>query len=162
MSTSTLSRLEQKTLGLDFLTLEPETVRAIPSPRFLKMSDILEDWNHHTENTVFLALRAGTENDIREAREILVGHHYAKELTPELSRRRHALLSKLSGLDIDPQPLPPPAPVTVTIPLDLLQRLTSACLGLGSAAPGWTMPPEGPSCYQKLGFEALAATYPKS
>jgi hypothetical protein len=82
----------------DFTTLDKVHVRNLSFLEFNAISDVLEDCNQHSENTVFLACRVGTDADIEEAREILLSHRAARYLTPHLSERRHALLSKLSGI----------------------------------------------------------------
>jgi hypothetical protein len=97
--------------NLDVATLSASTVRNMSARKFNSISSHLEDWNQHSENTVFLALRVGTDADIDEARAIFADHERAGELTPDLSRRRHHLLKKLSGIpeETEAEKLIPPA-----------------------------------------------------
>lgn len=109
----------------------------------------MEDWNWHSENCVLLACQVGTSEDIAEAKAILKGHRAGGFLSPENSRRRHALYSKLSAVTIETpeEKLIPPAVATVIVPRDLLEKL--AIIALNLATVGHPITPEMIGAAQK-------------
>jgi len=118
-----------------FPTLTPAEVQAIPFLRFHEISEILEDQNHHSENTLFHALRYGDEADVREGRAILAGHQAAGHLTPQLANRRAALTSKLIADPAIPQA---PAQMNPQI-VEVIAKLKESISRLESTvrADGW-------------------------
>lgn len=120
---------------IDFLTIETSQILENSGAFLVKLADELENINAHSEWTVLQALRYGTEEDIRESREILHGHLLAGELTPELSRRRHALNRKLSGIttETEAEKLIPPAIAMVTVPASLIPLVKHAVTALNES-----------------------------
>ncbi len=90
----------------DPFTVSPESIRKLPALYFQAVSDHLEDWNAHSENIVFLALRKGTPDQIETARHILRQHHSAGFITSDLITQRNELQTALE------KPAPPPVTLT--------------------------------------------------
>lgn len=69
--------------------LPTEVIRNMTDDEFNAASDALEDWNHHSQNVVFLAKRKGTEGDIKDAQDFLKFHEEAGGLSfADIERRR--------------------------------------------------------------------------
>lgn len=159
----------------DFLTVKPAKIRALSDRRFNAVFDYLEDWNHHVDNLVLVALRRGTDEQIDRARAILRGCNAAGFLTPEndqlyaamireffpskleleASARANAAkldaLGKLHEADlIQCQAANPPLTAT-----ELFARMAVALFSISTAPDDWRLCPLAREKYKSLALQAF-------
>jgi hypothetical protein len=104
LSSNTIKKFTNKTQGQldskkEVINEELELDEEVDFAKVRKQYDNNEDRNAHSENAVLIAKHAGTEDQHREAKDILKQHRKIGHLSGDLSARRQALYKELQKTD---------------------------------------------------------------
>jgi hypothetical protein len=140
----------------DFLTITPADVKKLSERRFKAIFDCLEDWNHHTANLLFVALRRGTDKQIELGRQILATVEKNGFMSADVDADFYTLLRELFPLPSTPAP-----PVyREKTQSEIFGSMAAALYCLADAPQEWAIPDAARETYRDLASYAFKILNP--